>query len=630
MCGIAGVVYLSNTKVSINGLTNAISHRGPDGNGVFIADNIALGHRRLSIVDLSENGSQPMYSDDSRYVLVYNGEIYNHEELRKTLSKSHFNSSSDTETLLYGLIEFGTDFIKNLNGIFAFAFFDTFTNKLILVRDHFGTKPLYYYQDDDVLLFGSEIKSLITYENLDKTINQEALFNYIHLLWSPFERTPFEKVKKLRAGYFISLSVENPKDTWQETKYYDIPFDGHYDSLSEEDCIIILENKLLKAVERQLMSDVPVAFFLSGGIDSSLVVAMAKKLNPTQKIRCYTINTGNKETSNDGFSDDLHYARRVAKIFECELVEVNADVNIMEDFDEMIYHLDEPQGDIAPLSVKNICKQAQNDGYKVLLGGSAGDDVFSGYRRHQAIRLNKYFRFIPTFVVRGLKKILSKLEVSNPTLRRLVKFLSEADKQAIEQNFSYFRWLSYERTKNLFKNKSFSYDPLLDFKELLGNIPNETNELNQMLYWELKTFLPDHNLNYTDKMSMAVGVEVRVPFLDTELVEFSTKIPPQLKMKGVNTKYLLKKISEKYLPKDIIYRPKAGFGGPLRQWINTDLKSKIEDYLSEETIKKRGIFDYIEIQKLIEDNRLNKIDASYSILSLLAIESWYRQFVDAK
>lgn len=628
MCGIIGAIGYSNLDSA--GILSTMDHRGPDSHGFFDGDNVYLGHVRLAILDLSELGSQPMLDSSGRYVMIFNGEIYNHLEIRKNLeSKYNFLSSSDTETLLYGYIEYGEKVLEILNGIFAFAVFDKVKGEIFIARDQFGLKPLYYYNKDGKFLFGSEIKSFLAFEEFDKTVDLAALVNYITFLWSPGEKTAFANVKKLLPGHYIRVNVAEPNSP-KFAKYYDIPFSGKYSTRSEADLVAELDLRLSKAVERQLISDVPVAFFLSGGLDSSAIVAMAKRFLPNQRLRCYTINAADGD--DEGFSEDLLYARIVAKHLDLDLVEVDASVDIVSDFDKMVYHLDEPQADAAPLNVLNICQRAKNDGYKVLLGGTAGDDLFSGYRRHQALNYEDYIKFLPKFLCRIIKKAAVKLKSNSAMARRLKKLTSNLDLSKQERMYGYFEWLPLSITKSLFSSESRKvidgYAPEMLFFDLLKNIPDERSDLNKALYWEMKTFLPDHNLNYTDKLSMATGVEVRVPFLDTELVEFSTRIPPAIKMKGNTTKYILKKLMESYLPYDVIYRAKAGFGAPVRQWITQDLDKKINSYLSIDAINRRGIFDAEKVQQLIKANKEGVLDASYSIWGLLAIESWHRKFVD--
>lgn len=630
MCGIIGIIHPEASKF-IDAANRRIKHRGPDSSGVFKGEGIALGHQRLSIIDLSANGAQPMWSADGRYVMIFNGEVYNHQDFRPALQQKYaFKSSSDTETILYGYIEYGKDFFKRLNGIFALSIFDTQTNNLIIVRDQFGIKPLYFYHKNDTFLFGSEIKSFLEVSDFDYNIDYKAIVNYLNFLWSPGERTPFQYVKKLLPGHLMQLNVKNLGHINIE-KYYEIPFDGNYSHKTEKELIDELEEKLFNAVKRQLLADVPVGFFLSGGLDSSAIVAMAKKVVPEKRLKCYTIDLGGDGNSQDGFTDDLPYAQKVAKHLDVDLEVIKITPDITKEFDRLIYHLDEPQADPAPINLLYICEQARKDGNIVLLGGSAGDDLFSGYRRHQAILIEqKYFDKVPNFVLRLVKKIVFSLNAKNASVRRARKLLKDADLPQVKRHANYFSWLPLEQIKNLFSKEKRTeiehFDPNQYLIDALQYIPKEKNQLNQMLFWELKYFLVDHNLNYTDKMSMATGVEVRVPFLDLELVEFSTKIPPHLKLKGTTTKYLLKKVMERYLPNEIIYRSKSGFGAPVRQWITGPLRPKVVELLNSKIVNEANIFDKKAIQQLIEDNQEGKIDASYTVWSLLSIDNWFKQF----
>lgn len=634
MCGIAGIIDFINPidEALLHRMNSRMAHRGPDDSGVYKYQTVGLAHHRLSILDLSRNGHQPMVSDCENYVIVFNGEIYNHKEIRKALThKYSFRSNSDTETLLYAFIEYGDRLFEKLIGIFSFTILDKKKEEVYIVRDQFGVKPLYYYHKDKVFLFASELKSMLEYKQFDRSIDYNALVNYINFLWSPGEHTPFLHAKKLLPGHYIKLSTTNPERI-SIVQYYDIPFTGIYSKISEEEQVYELQQRLEKAVERQLQSDVPVGFFLSGGLDSSAIVAMAKKLYPKERFPCYTIDSG--EHAYEGFSNDLFYAKKVAQHLDVPLKIVKADVDIINNFDQMIYHLDEPQADAAPLNVLEISKAALNDGIKVLLGGTAGDDLFSGYRRHQVLNYEPLFQLVPKWSVSLLKAGFRPFKLSNPAVRRVRKVLTDLDKPQAERMFGYYSWISLGINKSLFnkrltKEPSFQeFQPLHSFEKLWNNIPDEKNLLNRSLYWEMKTYLPDHNLNYTDKMSMALGVETRVPFLDLDLVNFSTTVAPDLKMKGNVTKYILKKAMEPYLPPDVIHRPKTGFGAPVREWVTNKLDAKISDVLSPKAIEARGIFNSYSVSRLIADNKSGKIDASYTIWSLLAIESWMKQFVD--
>lgn len=632
MCGILGIVSCKN-KAFVEDALSFIAHRGPDDYGIYEDEYIGLGHRRLSIQDLSANGHQPMFSDNKRYVIIFNGEVYNHQEIREKINhKYNFKSTSDTETVLYGYIEYGTNLFNMLNGIFAFCIYDTQTKDLIIVRDQFGVKPLYYYPNEGFFIFSSEIKAFSNLPNFDNTLDYEALVNYIHFLWTPQEKTPFLKVKKLLPGHYIRLNAIAP-NSFSVNKYYEIPFNGQYIDKTEDELIDELEKRLFSAVKRQLLSDVPVGFFLSGGLDSSAIVAMAKKaLGKDVRLKCYTIDSGNTDT--EGFANDLYYAKLVAKHLDVDLEIIQGKADIVKDFDKMIYHLDEPQTDAAPLHVLNICKKAREQGYVVLLGGTAGDDLFSGYRRHQALNFEKYFSLIPPSIRQVLKKIINNLSSKSNIARRVKKLLCDIDKTVLERMVGYYAWIDIEKNKKLFskdiQEKISNYNPSNILINSLKNIPNESNLLNKMLYWDMKYFLTDHNLNYTDKLSMAVGVEVRVPFLDIELVEFSTMIPPHLKLKGKTTKYILKKLMERYLPKEVIYRSKSGFGAPVREWVLNELKPLIDEQLSEKSINESNVFDYNTVLDLINSNKKGKLDASYTVLTLLSIQSWIRQFKHEK
>jgi asparagine synthase (glutamine-hydrolysing) len=629
MCGIVGGISKSGW-FNISEILNSISHRGPDNSGFFLFNSILLGHTRLAIQDLSDKGNQPMSSEDGRYTIVFNGEIYNHNEIRKKyLVNLEFKSTCDTETVLYAYISLGSNCLNLFNGIFAFVIYDNKENELFIARDHFGVKPLYYSYDGSNFFFSSEIKALLK-TNISKEIDFNSLVNYMTFLWSPGERTPFLHVKKLLPGHYIKLNI-GEKIELQLVNYFTTFFNGQYTSKSEKNLTDELEQLLLDSLSRQLLSDVPVGFFLSGGLDSTLLVALAKKINSEKKITCFTIDSGNSLGESEGFANDIDYAIKAAKFLNVDLNIVKIQNDILIDFDKMIWFLDEPQADLAPLHVLNIAKLAKSKGIKVLIGGAAGDDIFSGYRRHQALFNENFFNILPKKLRRVIKKIANILPDEPVLFRRLKKLTQYLDLNRVERMKGYFRWTDNETIISLFRKEHFDkikgYDPSKYFDYLLSEIPQENSSLNQMLHLELKTFLVDHNLNYTDKMSMAEGVEVRVPYLDLELVEFSQKLPPHLKMKGITTKYLLKKVAERYLPKEIIYRPKTGFGAPVRKWIKEDYQNIVSKGLSKHSLLEFNIFDDKEIENLIKKNSNGEVDASYTILSLLSINSWLKQFL---
>jgi asparagine synthase (glutamine-hydrolysing) len=631
MCGLCGLIGEQH-QAQIEAATQKIAHRGPDDMGIFSDEHISLGHRRLSIQDLSENGHQPMVDASGRYVLVFNGEVYNHMDIRaKLVNRFEFKSHSDTETILYGFIAFGTELFNMLNGIFAFSIYDKETSELTLVRDQFGVKPVYYSAGPSFFYFASESKSFVNLPEVNKTPDVEALFNYLHFLWSPGERTAIRGVKKLLPGHFIKVQCrdfEESKGSVVPVKYYEIPFDGSRTDATEAELIDELEARLTNAVRRQLLSDVPLGFFLSGGLDSSAVVALAKKAMPNARLKCYTIDYGENEA--DGVVSDLSYAKHVANYLDVDLEIVAGEKDILSSYDKMIYHLDEPQTDIAPIHVRNICKAARADGRVVLLGGTAGDDLFSGYRRHQALKYERLVAFLPQFIRSGLQKLSKPIGRGKTAFhRRLSKALRNIHLNDQERMAAYYGWIDPALSVTLFSKQYCErlkqLSPNESLLSSLKNIPEELDQLNQMLYWDLKYFLVDHNLNYTDKLGMAEGVEVRVPFLDKELLEFSTTLPTSLKLKGQTTKYIFKKMMERYLPHDVIYRPKSGFGGPVRQWINKDYIEWVDITLSQEKIQKIGIFDYHAVRKLVLDSRSGMLDGAYTVLSIIGVQSYFDQ-----
>jgi len=626
MCGIVGSI---NTKW-VNNPLDSISHRGPDYQDSINFKNVYLGHTRLSIQDLSSLGNQPMQSSDGRFTLVYNGEIYNHWQLRENLIKKGytFNSKSDTETLLNSWREWGKDAVKYLNGIFAFSILDKNENKLYIVRDRFGVKPLYVYQKNDSFAFSSEIKALINVNSFDPLINYESIVNYLTFLWSPGSHTMYKYVNKLIPGHILEVDIVTLETKSVRVQKEPI-FKGDYWDLSEEDWIKKIDDKLNTAVEKQMLSDAPLGFFLSGGLDSSLLVAIAKTQRLNNKLECFTIDQF-KDSSGDGFTDDLPYANKVAKYLDVSLNIIDSRADWVDSFDKMIWQLDEPQADLAPINVAIISSFAKRMGIKVLIGGAGGDDIFSGYRRHQALLLNNKLDYFPKYLLKMLSSLIQDIPFSHTKIRRLKKFSRDWGANDFDQLLGYFNWLpSNHFIFEMFSNKSLSkisdYNPYSYGKKILSEC-SVMSKLDQMLILEQNTFLIDHNLNYTDKLSMVEGVEARVPYLDFDLVKLAGHIPQSMKIKNNIPKYILKKVAEKYLPKDVIYRPKTGFGAPVKELIKKEFKNIISKDLSKEIIEKDGIFNYPIIEEIIMDNYRGKADYSYNILSLLSIQSWLKQF----
>lgn len=620
MCGVIGFL---NTKANFD--LSTLNHRGPDSSGCFEDGQIYLGHTRLAIQDVSDASNQPFYSHDGRYVIVFNGEIYNHREIRRELISLgvSFRTKGDTETVLYAIINYGPDAIRRFNGIFAFGFYDTIERKLLLSRDRFGVKPLYYGMKNSTLVFSSELKALKSWEYFDDSLDLNSIENYIRFLWSPGERTPLKSVKKFSPGCYMEYSLDT--HSAKQSSYLDEELSLKY-LQDENELINELRQHIEIALKRQLLSDVPVGFFLSGGLDSSLLVAIARNIMPDAKIQCFTIDTSDFSAS-EGFENDLFYAKKVAKYLEVDLEIVRADNDILQDFDRMIWFLDEPQADAAPLNVYNISKAARNMGFKVLIGGTAGDDLFSGYRRHVALNYIKRTGFLPSWVFRFIRLMVKFIPFSEVKKRRVLKILRGLSETDIERIYSLFEWTPFSVSSKLFVKSNLRKNRFENFENALGKRSLRRCTLEDVLLLEKKFFLSDHNLNYTDKMGMAAGVEIRVPYLDNDLERFVRTIPENFKIRDGETKYILKKVAEKYLPNDIIYRRKSGFGAPVRKWILNDLTKRIDKDLSEKKLREQGIFDPKAVRKLINENREDKEDSSYSIWALLAIQSWIKQFI---
>jgi asparagine synthase (glutamine-hydrolysing) len=607
-------------------MVHKMAHRDPDNLDWLSQDNVHLGHARLSIIDLSAKSNQPLWDSKKRAAIVFNGEIYNYQSLRDELIELgvSFESGGDAEVLLNLYLQFGDEGLSKLEGMFSFCIWDTQQKHLVLARDPFGVKPLYYTTTQDGFFFASEIKSLLELPNIDKSLSHEALLRSLVFLYSPGETTLLKQVKKLKPGHVM---VASEKGIISCQRYWAWPqYQPQTETLESYTKKVL--SAVQTAVDSQLVADVKVGSFLSGGLDSSLLVAMASK---NQDIPCFTIDTtGGKKGVNDGFEDDLPYAKRVAEHLNVPLNVLSATPDIVKQLPEMIYHLDELQADPAPLNVMMICEHAKAQGVKVLLSGAGGDDVFSGYRRHVAIQFERYWRGLPRFLRAALKHTTKALPKRSPVLRRIAKAFSYADLNESERLLSYFYWIDPSVVRDLFKpsiQMQLAEQPMQFMLDELDGLSTDS-PLEKMLHVERNYFLVDHNFNYTDKMSMARGVEVRVPFLDNGVAQMASTLPDGIKQKGKQGKWILKKAAEALLPKSIIYRPKSGFGAPLRRWLQGELAPMVDDLLSEKTLLARGVFEPDKVKALIQADRAGKEDYSYPIFALLCFEIWCQTFID--
>jgi len=664
MCGIAGFVGRFE-EATLGAMNDRIAARGPDDEGTLLLRPrdgdcaIGLAHRRLSIIDLSPDGHQPMQPDcgccgsrrtgppDRRLWLTYNGELYNFAALRDELiAKGHtFFSKTDSEVLLHLYAEEGPEMLARLNGIFAFALYDGRPSgqagsgrpgDVLLVRDGFGVKPVYYSEQPEGVLFASELKALLAAPGIARDLDPIAIHNYMTYGWCPAPRTPLVAVRKMEPGEAIVLRDGRIVRRWT---FYDAPYGRPPVQRSFEDAAEEARRHLRTAIERQLVADVDVGAFLSGGLDSSAIVATMRQLRPDAPIRCYCIGFADGGGLG-GHAPDLPYARRVADEFNLNLEVLEIGPEIIEHLPEVLHILDEPQVDPAPISSLLIARRAREDGMKVLMSGQGGDDVFTGYRRHRALRLERLWGRLPRRLRRlGAAPSRAIFDGSarlpgadRQRVRQFARAFAHADLPDDERLIAYFYWSSEDLRRSLYsanlRNALLGHDSSAPLMRSLERIPDEKERVNRMLYLEKRHFLADHNLNYTDKTGMAAGIEVRVPFLDRDLVDWATRVPVDLKMRRGEPKALLKRAMEGILPHDVIHRPKTGFGAPMRRWLKRELRPVVEDVLSPASLSARGLFDPSAVADLVARDRAGRVDGAHLVFALICIELWCRTFVD--
>jgi asparagine synthase (glutamine-hydrolysing) len=633
MCGIAGFSGRFSEDL-LPRMGSVIAHRGPDDHGTYFeaSSGIGLIHRRLSIIDLSPAGHQPMWDAAKRVVIAFNGEIYNYRELRAELISAGFafNGHSDTEVLLNLYLRDGEAMLSRLNGIYAFALWDPSKGSLFIARDGLGVKPLYYSQGPKGFLFASEMKAILRAPGIDRALDAEAVHYYMSYLWSPAPHTMLKSVRKLEPGYALSVKDGKIVRSWC---FYDLPYGAPLLKVSEQDAAAMVSEAVANAVERQMVADVPVGAFLSGGLDSSAVVAFAKRHVTQGRLQCFTIGFSADAGKREDFGLDENYANRVARHLDVDLHTVRVGPEMAGHLERMIWLLDEPQADPAPINALLISELARSQGIKVLLSGAGGDDIFTGYRRHYALRQERYWGGLPRSARKRLRMASEMLPQGSSLGRRLAKAFRYADLDPTERLCSYFLWSAPETLNKLYgplmrEGRAGGLDPLKPLRASLARLPQGVDPLNQMLYLEGKHFLADHNLNYTDRMSMAYGVEVRVPLLDPDLVALAARLPVGMKQRGRIGKWIFKKAMEPFLPHDVIYRPKVGFGVPLRHWMGHELRPLVEETLSDVSLRNRGLFDPVEVGKLRAADARGEVDGAYTLFALLSMEIWCRLFLD--
>jgi len=620
-------------------MTSILSHRGPDDDGVYLSSkqkaqsskvNVGLGHRRLSIIDLSAAGRQPMSNEDKTVWMVFNGEIYNFPSLRTELEKKghRFSSQTDCEVVIHLYEEEGIEGVKRLAGMFAFAIWDEKSQVLFLCRDRLGIKPLVYYWNNGTLIFASEIKGIMQDPDVPKEMDWDALGLYLSTNYIPAPYTIFKNVKKLRPGHILIFSTGKI----EEREYWNIDGNVQMEAGGKED-FAVLKNKLFEvmedAVRIRMIADVPMGAFLSGGIDSSIIVGLMAR-NSSQPVKTYSI--GYKDMS---LFDETEYAREVSAFNNTEHHEFRLGAkDILDAIPEVLESFDEPFADSSAIPTFVVSRETGND-VKVALSGDGGDELFAGYRMYKGEGWSSRYRKIPSFIRKGFIEpvFLSFPESRDQKLpehiRRLKKFLRGAGKESLEERF--FAWneiFSRDLRRSILTGTEEVNHDL--GKKILSARLNEidADDINRMLYADVKESLPGDMLKKVDAMSMLNSLEVRVPFLDHRVCETAFSLKGSWKIKKGQGKYILLETFKDILPKSLHDRPKWGFEMPVSKWLKSDLRYLIDEYLSREVVVKQGIFDYDVIENLINNLILNRSDTSWQIWNLIVFQVWYSNYME--
>ncbi|MBW2999234.1 asparagine synthase (glutamine-hydrolyzing) [Candidatus Woesearchaeota archaeon] len=622
MCGITGIYNFRKETVDnelLKEMTNILHYRGPDDSGYFVDKNIGLGHRRLSIIDLSEKGSQPMHNEDETVWVKFNGEIYNFEELKKDLEKKghRFYSDTDTETIVHAYEEYGEDCVKHLRGMFAFSIWDSKNKKLFLARDRVGKKPIFYFADKERFVFASELKSLLLDDSIAKEIDMTALSHYLTFGYVPAPLSIFKSIKKVMPSH--TLTVQDGKISTR--KYWDITYKPKL--ASQQYFKKKLLEELKQAVKLRMISDVPLGAFLSGGIDSSSIVAMMAKLSD-EPVKTFSIGFDEEPYS------ELKYARIVAEKFNTDHKEMVVRPDAAEILPKLVWHYNEPFADQAAVPTYYLSKMTREH-VTVALNGDGGDESFAGYPRYVVDKIVRYYNHVPNPMRKAFTYFANKVPYTNfRMISRIQKGLAAA-KMKPEDRYIYV--MSYFDEGGL--KKEISSEKLNSLKANSNNVLmdhfNECNSssiTNRMMYVDIKKYIPEDLMVKVDIASMANSLEGRSPYLDHNLMEFAATIPPSLKLKGMTTKYILKKALHPLLPEEIIHRRKQGFGMPIAEWFRNDLKELSYELLVGKEARQRGYFNYGKIKQMLDQHVSGKIDYCFKLWSLLWLELWHRIYVD--
>lgn len=628
MCGICGL-YLLDSAADVDprvveAMCGTLHHRGPDDRGTLVDGPFGMGMTRLSIVDL-ETGHQPIFNEDRTIAVVCNGEIYNYPELRAELeTRGHvFATRSDCESIVHLYEEFGLEFPKRLRGMFGLALWDAPRRRLVLARDRLGIKPLYVTEERGRLAFASELKAILRLPDVDRAIDPVSLDAYLTLGYVPAPRSIFQGIRKVMPGHMVvaDRSGVHTERYWQLR----FPVSGNGTRLSERDVCDALRSLMRDTVRSHLLADVPLGVFLSGGIDSSVIVALMSEFVPRLK----TFSVGFNEAS----YDEAHFARVVADRFGTEHHELIVEPAHAAGVGELVSYLDEPFGDLSAIPVYFLSGLARRE-VKVVLSGDGGDELFGGYLTYIADHLARIYRRIPGPMRDGIRRLAERMPTSFEKVSldyRAKRFVAVADQPMLESHLGWKQVFSAAERDALYRRdyreSAVLGDPLQPFKQCFED-SREFHFLDRLLHLDISTYLADDILTKVDRMSMAHSLEVRVPFLDHEVVEFSSQIPPSMKLRGFKTKYVVRKAFEDLLPHEIRTRKKAGFIFPASLWLRGPLAEFAGDHLTESRIAKTGLFESAPVRRLLAEHRDGRRDHARAIWNLVVFMAWHRRYVE--
>jgi asparagine synthase (glutamine-hydrolysing) len=629
MCGLVGIFDLRGSGDIDRGLLDRMNetqfHRGPDEGGLHVEPGVGLGHRRLSIIDLA-SGQQPLFNEDHSVVVVYNGEIYNFQDLAEELAAlGHtFRTHSDTEVIVHAWEQWGEACVERIRGMFAFALWDRNRQVLFLARDRLGIKPLYYAESDGGrLLFGSELKALLCHTDWPRRIDPQAVEEYFAFGYVPEPKTIFARARKLPPGH--TLLVRRGAPVPEPREYWDVPFTPHAGAADEAALGLELIERLREAVDIRLVSEVPLGAFLSGGVDSSAVVAMMAQLNPDDPVNTCSIGFGDPKFNETAFAQQM--ADRYATNHWVEQVDPDA----FDLIDTLAGLYDEPYADSSAIPTYRVCELARRR-VTVALSGDGGDENFAGYNRHRwHMDEERFRRWLPQGLRGPLFGLAGRLYPRLDGAPKVLRAKSTLQALARDSVAAYMRSISvvYDDLRGPlfaegFRRELAGYHADQVMRRHMARAPTR-DPLSVVQYLDMKMYLPGDILTKVDRASMAHALEVRVPILDHKFVEWASGLPPDLKLRGQEGKYLFKKALEPHVPNDVLYRPKMGFAVPLGSWFRGPLRQRVRDALSSEVLADTGIFDLGFVGRLVDDHQSGKNDYSASLWSLLMFEAFLRR-----